>query len=92
MTLCFEELKHRIRHDRDIPEALVVVVLSQPIEEAVVGVDNVTLPVVDVVNAFNNNNCSLLRGNPKMFFLSAQKLGKLAIHLAQGNVYVQLTS
>lgn len=57
-------------------DALVVVMLSHGDAEEIFGTDYLRVNIRDVLEFFNNENCPLLKGKPKMFFLGACRGGR----------------
>lgn len=60
--------KHEHLSDHD---ALAVIILSHGEDDAIYGTDGMLLPVNEILELFNNENCSQMIHKPKMFFLSA---------------------
>jgi caspase 7 len=52
-------------------DALAVIILSHGEAEKIYGSDGGLIAVKDILSLFNNINCRLMIGKPKMFFLSA---------------------
>jgi hypothetical protein len=56
-------------------DALVLIVLSHGHSQYLVGIDGISVHFEEIVNRFNNENCSLLINKPKLFFFNCCRGG-----------------
>ncbi|KAH9377299.1 hypothetical protein HPB48_020336 [Haemaphysalis longicornis] len=74
LNLTAEEMKtllsEKAREEQQkAADCLVVVLMSHGDKDTIYGSDNEELPLGDIYEMFNNDNCPVLQGKPKLFFV-----------------------
>ncbi|ELT95224.1 hypothetical protein CAPTEDRAFT_54618, partial [Capitella teleta] len=65
---CLEKNKSYLPWKSDI---FVAVIMSHGSRDSVYGTDGGKVPIDDITAIYNENNCTKLRGKPKLFFVQA---------------------
>ncbi|XP_077534119.1 caspase-3-like [Haemaphysalis longicornis] len=74
LNLTAEEMKTLLsekaqEEQQKAADCLVVVLMSHGDKDTIYGSDNEELPLGDIYEMFNNDNCPVLQGKPKLFFV-----------------------
>ena len=69
-------LKSIAQGEMEYPSVFVLVLLTHGNEGYVVGSDNKQVELAWIYELFNNDNCTPLRGKPKLFFIDACRGGQ----------------